>query len=281
MRAWLILLFLTASGCTLSAGDWFAELRASFTARYVARSDRDVGGGWQKLNTLYEVRMTRALVTIQDVELQDLGGGGTGTVFDPTHPPAGYSLCHNGHCHRDDGALIPYDEVIAGINSGGAAATQTVVTLPVGERDLLAPARSELQCEPGCGLGAANIQRARATATRIAFEGLVREGRMPARLTGEVAWRWEAALAADAPGLEPVQLDASAALPADNAHPPKVRLDLTMELGARVFDDIEWSALSQDVAGIDLSVAANSAGRDVAHENLAEAELTAVIQRSD
>jgi hypothetical protein len=282
MRRWLLIVLAlpAAPACTLSAGDWFANLQPSFEARYATRADRDVGDGWQKLNTLYEVRLTSALVTIDDVELHDVGGGAAGAGFDPANPPAGYSLCHNGHCHRDDGALVPYEDIAAEISGGGMAVTRTVVTLPVGEENLLAPARRALACEPGCGLPRANIQRARATVTRVALEGQIREGRLPARLEGDLVWRWEAALATDT-GLEPVSLDCAAELPADNAHPANVRLGLTLELGARLFDDIDWAALARDPGVIDLSAAANAAARDVLRANLAEGELTAAIQRSD
>jgi hypothetical protein len=271
---------LAASGCTLSAGDWFADLRATFEAQYAPRADRDAGDGWQKLNTLYQVRMTRALVTIEDIQLQDLGGGSAGAAFDPAHPPPGYSLCHNGHCHRDDGALVPYDEIAAEIAGGGTAAIETVVSLPIGQSDLLVPARRDLACEPQCGLPEARVQRARATLVHVAFEGLVREGRLPARLTGEIPWRWEAALAADT-GREPIHLDCAADLPADNAHPPNVRLDLTLEIGARLLDDVEWSALAADAGVVDLAAVANAAGLDLVLHNLAESELSAAIQRTD
>ena len=271
---------LAASGCTLSAGDWFADLRPTFEARYAPRADRDTGDGWQKLNTLYQIQMTRALVTVEDIQLQDLGGGGAAAAFDPAHPPRGYSLCHNGHCHRDDGALVSYEEVAAELAGGGTITVQTVVSLPIGQSDLLAPVRRDLACEPGCGLPEAKVQRARATLVHVAFEGLVREGRVPARVTGEVPWRWEAALAADT-GREPVYLDCAADLPADNAHPPNVRLDLTLEIGARLLDDVEWSALVAGAGVIDLAAPENAAGLDLVLHNLAESALSAAIQRTD
>jgi hypothetical protein len=279
VRKLLLIGALLGSGCTLSAGDWFVNLRPSFEAQYAFRADRDVGDGWQKLNTLFEIRAVRAEVTVRDVELHDLGSGAAGNTFDPAHPPPGYSLCHNGHCHRDDGALVPYEEIAAEITGGGSAA-QILVRLPVGEADLLAPARRTLSCMPGCGLPEANIQRARATVTQLAFEGLVRDGRSPVRLAGELPWRWEAVLAAGS-GLEPIALDCAAELPADNAHPPDVRLDLTLELGARVFDDVEWASLSADAGVIDFSAAVNAAARDLLLENVAEGELSAAIQRTD
>jgi hypothetical protein len=280
----LLLAAVAASGCTLSAGRWFADLEPTFEARYTSRADRDVGGGWQKLNTLYEVRLTRALVTVAGIELQEFGGGGgggAGTIFDPANPPPGYSLCHNGHCHRDDGALIPYDQIAAELAGGGAAGPRTVVSLPVGEADLLAPARRDLTCDPGCGLPETQVQRARATLTRVVLEGLVREGRLPARLDGEIPWRWDAVLAADTGQAAPVAIDAAVDLAADNAHPPDVQLDLTLTIDARLFDDVEWSALVADAGVVDFSAATNVTGRDGLLGNLADIELIANIERHE
>jgi hypothetical protein len=277
----LVLALGTSSGCTFEAGDWFANVTASFEGSYVTRADRDVGGGWQKLNTLYQARVTRALVTVESIALQDLGGDGGGVSFDPAHPPPGYSLCHNGHCHANDGRLVPYAEIEAELAGGGMAAARTVVSFPVGETDLLAAGRRGLECEPQCGLGEANVRRARATVTRVVFEGLVREGRSPARLEGEVPWRWEAALATGT-GPTTGTLDVEIDLPADNAHPPDVGLQLTLAVGARLLDDVDWASLARDGAGvIDAGTAANAPAGEQLGQNLAESELTANIERND
>lgn len=279
--SWSGVAALVACGCTLSPGDWFATVAPTFESRYVLRADRNVEEGWQKLNTLYEIKMTRATVTIRAVELHALGGAEQPGAFDPSQPPDGYSLCHNGHCHRDDGALVPYEVIAAEISGGDAVQPEIVATLPVGEQDLLAPARRPLSCDPRCGLPLTHVRRARAAITAVAFEGVVREGRAPARLEGEVVWRWEAATLAEGTAEEPVSLDCPLDLPADGAHPPKVSLDLSLQVGARLFDDIDWSALGPDAGVIDFGVESNGAARNRLREHLAEAELSAAIKRSN
>jgi len=52
--------------------------------------------------------------------LQALEGG---VSFDPADPPEGYGLCHNGHCHKDDGTLPTYEQIEAEL--AGDAATWT------------------------------------------------------------------------------------------------------------------------------------------------------------
>lgn len=44
-----------------------------------------------------------------------------GAGFDPSAPPPGYSLCHNGHCHADDGRLVSYEEIAAELAGGGGS----------------------------------------------------------------------------------------------------------------------------------------------------------------
>lgn len=287
-----------AGGCTLSPGEWFLKLRPTFEGSYVRRADRDAGEGWQRLNTLYEVQVTRAEVLIENIELQESavpeGGGGSGAAtFDPANPPDGYSLCHNGHCHAADGALVPYAQIAAELVGGAAGAPRTVVVLPVGATDLLLRQRRALPCQPGCALGQANIGRARATVTAVVFEGLVRDGAVPSRLATDqaavVPWRWQAGAmqsdgvdGGDAAGtLQAVALDCPVDLPGNNTQPPNVSLDLTLQTGARLLDDVEWGELTADLGIIDLSAPANAAAAERLRDHLAESALAAAIQRTD
>lgn len=289
LRSLAVVVALAGCGCTFSPGDWFANLEPTFEGRYVLRPDRNVtgdvpgepsGDGWQKLNTLYEIKVTRAVLTVREVELHELDTAAQPGTFDPSRPPPGYSLCHNGHCHRDDGALVPYDVIAAELAGSGASQPRVVATLPVGEEDLLSPARRRLSCEPRCGLPLANVQRARATVTAVAWEGVVRDRRVPARLEGELPWRWDTALGTDAgQAPTPVLLDCALDLPADRAHPPNVSLDLSLQVGARLFDDLDWSTLERGEGVIDFGVEANAVGRDRVHESFAETEIDALIKR--
>jgi len=52
--------------------------------------------------------------------------GGSGGTFDPSNPPPGYSLCHNGHCHSDEGELVSYEEVEAEMKASGGTSTTTL-----------------------------------------------------------------------------------------------------------------------------------------------------------
>lgn len=285
---------LPCAGCTLDAGSWFAVLTPTFEGRYATSIDRVTGDGWEKLNSNYQARLTRADVTVRDIQLQELGASASAAAaFNPANPPPGYSLCHNGHCHRDDGALVPYDEIAAEIagSGGGAGVARAVVAFPIGETNMLAPARRPLTCTPNCRLGQAHIRLARATVTAVALEGLIRDAPSAApRLLGELRWRWVSAFSAspdqpdadaDIPAPSPVTLDCAADLPTDNAHPPAVTVALTLEARARLLDDIDWGALTAIEGAIDLAQPANAGGRALLRKNLGELELASKITRSD
>ncbi len=260
------------SGCTLAPGTDFAVLHPSFEGRFAERADRDAGAGWQKLDTDYQARLDSAALVIEAIELQDLGEGAG--RFDPARPPEGYSLCHNGHCHHESGRLVPYEEIAA--EMAGGSGRRTVVSLPVGPVDLLAPERRALECEPQCGLPRAHLRRARAAVVRVRLEGRVRDGRAAPRLLGERSWRWVQAFET-----APLRLDSAIDVPADRRHPPEVTLHLELELTARWLDGLDWAALSEDGGLIDFGASANGPARQKLEQNLLETTLGADVSRAN
>jgi hypothetical protein len=85
---------LLAASCAWEAGTPFATLEASLDARLEVPRDRDLGDGWQKLASGYELAIQQLEVEAGEIALLDPGAGARG--FDPANPPPGYSLCHNG-----------------------------------------------------------------------------------------------------------------------------------------------------------------------------------------
>ncbi len=47
------------------------------------------------------------------------------SAFDPQNPPPQYSLCHNGHCHHDDGHLVDYEDIV--LEQAESATVQSIV----------------------------------------------------------------------------------------------------------------------------------------------------------
>lgn len=267
-------------GCAFGEGGHFAEVSATLEARLAPAADRDLGGGWQKLNTDFSARITRAELTIEHVELQDLGGGGEALGFDPANPPPGYSLCHGGHCHSDEGALVSYEDIAAELAGGGAAAARTVVALEVGQADLLAPARRALACEPSCGLPLVHLGRARLVPVSLVLEGSARDEREPARFAGEVPFALHLDLLGGGEG-DLMHLDAPLDIPTGRDEPPGIDLAFTFTTTARLLDGVPLDALGAGAGLIDLDAPDSEGARAAVRLNLLESALAAAVSRRD
>lgn len=73
------------------------------------------------------------LLSIDAVVLQSLSSA---VSFDPTSPAPPFTLCHNGHCHHEDGSLWSIDEIEVWL-AGDDATWEDVLVLPGGELDVL------------------------------------------------------------------------------------------------------------------------------------------------
>jgi hypothetical protein len=268
---------LAGAGCAFGDGDPFGELEATLHAGYELLPERDRGDDWQKLDNDFEARITGIELEVITIDLQDTGGAAITGGFDPASPPPGYSLCHNGHCHRDDGALVPYEDIAA---DGGSAAS-TVAALPVGPLDLLARVSRTLECAESCQLARGHIGRARLFARQLDAQGEVRDGRATPRFTGVLPWTLSKPLGVtdeDRTGL----LDAPLDLPIDREEPPLVVIELRLRVTAKLLDGIAFDEVAMELGATDpLDLAAHDETSARVGGNFAESELTAVATRND
>lgn len=281
MRTWLLLFPLVVSaGCALEAGEGFAVLQPTLRAAYTSPASREVGDGYQRLSSDFQVRLTTAKMRLERIELLGRTGGGGPTSFDPANPPPGYTICHNGHCDREDGAQVPYEDVEAELSGGGSTAT-TVATLPVGELDLLAPETRSLECQPDCELPRTTLSNGRWILTALRLEGSVRDSRATPRFPGERPFRLE--LAATGAQAAPVAvITGTLDVPSDRAHAPRVMLALELELTPSLFDPVDWAAATPEPGGIlDLSSSENAATRTQLLKAIAELIPQAEVKRED
>jgi hypothetical protein len=253
------------AACAWGAGEPFATLSARIEARLEVPAGRDLGDGWQMLASNYQIAIDTLALETGDVALNDAGAGGG--VFDPANPPPGYSLCHNGHCHAQDGSLVSYEDIAAGLGGGGLV---TVVTLPVGELDLSEGVARPLACTPSCDLPLASIAAAELDVIRVRASGRVRDGRTPGRID-EQAWSLDLAFPADAP----LVLSAPLSLPADRVHEPDVALVLSLAITSRIFDDVAWAAVGDP----DLALEDHPETRAAIAAALGEVTLASAISR--
>ncbi len=226
------MLFLLAA-CAVGPGQGFGELReATLAAALVPGAARDLGGGEILTQDGYAVRVDRFELTLGEVELLALSGGGGGGTFDPADPPEGYSLCHGGHCHAADGSLVDYADVEAAM-AGGAASFAPVVTLPVeAAADLVGGAAYTLDVTGFDLLPAADITKLELGVSRIVLEGAVRhhpDDGWSAPLTVDLA-----ASGALGAGLE---------LPLARGEDPAIVLAISVEPDGTLFDGLDLAAL--------------------------------------
>ncbi|WP_428264337.1 hypothetical protein [Haliangium sp.] len=256
------------AGCAWGPGEPFAVLDAGIAAALEVPDGRDLGEGWQALASSYQIAIDELVFETGQVSLID--GGSGALAFDPADPPPGYSLCHNGHCHAQDGTLVPYEDIEAEL---GPTDRAVVLALPVGTLDVVAGDSRALACAPSCDLPLANIVRAELPLLRIRAAGRIRDGRSPARIDGELAWTLDLDLATeDAPALS-----SPLALPADRGHEPEVRLDLALTVTSRLFDDVAWADL--DAGGAALALDTHEATRAALVDALGEQSLSAEVRR--
>lgn len=250
-RLMIVSTWLALSGCAFGPGGPFATVSGVIAADYAVSSDRALTDGWARLASDYQLKLTGARIGIVDVELRALsgGGGGGGGTFDPANPPPRYSNCHGGHCHRDDGALVSYEEIQAELSGGGPTVTTLVDFAVAAELDALAQEERPLECGESCELGLTTLTEVRADVNLLSFQGLVRDSRATPRLVGEVAFT----LVTDA-----AVLRAATQIPSDRSNPPQIALHVRAEATPAHFDSVDWAPLARSADVIDFSLPANA-----------------------
>jgi len=274
-RSLLSLFLLTLGGCAWGPGQGFAVVEPTVRVAYEALPARNAGDGYQKLASDYQVRMDSASMQLDGIELIAISSG-SGGAFDPANPPPGYSLCHGGHCHRDDGALIDYEQIAAEMGGGGGSST--VVTLPVEEPiNLLAPETRTVGCEPECALPQTQVSQGRWGIKTLRIEGTVRDGRVPPRIAGERRFVLDLKPAqnSDAPV---VVLSGAVDLPSDRENPPAAKVALRLALTAELFDTVDWTPLVQDTVGV-VDLQSNAKALEAVLERLSRISPQAEVTR--
>lgn len=148
-----IALFTTFASAGCAAGDgtawgvWYPELS---TVHDAATRETDDGA----VRTVLQYHVSVDELSLELAEVQLLGAAeGASAGFDPASPPEGYSLCHAGHCHADDGTLVDYADIeqeLLGGSSGGAVASSVVdASAPLDTTPTVVPGGS---CADGCML---------------------------------------------------------------------------------------------------------------------------------
>ena len=262
----------TLSACTFDDGKGFATLEtASLSARFEPGPARDLGNGAVLSDLGYQVSLTHAALTTEELALNELrGGAGADVSFDPAHPPPGYSLCHGGHCHAEDGRLVDYAEIEAEL-AGGAARFYPVARLPAAHAfDVLAGETVALDVVvPSRELPRVRLTQLSLSIARIEIEGSVTGGPQGGGLGTNTATLLIAL---------PIEssIDEGLSLSIDRDQPGAFTLAAALEIDGTLFDGIDFSAL-QSAARIEIVDRESPAGIALAGA-LIESPIAVVVQ---
>jgi hypothetical protein len=175
-------LLLTTSGCTLLAGQPWGQAELALSVELNVDDSRLTEEGWIKSANDYAFDLAELDVGLSAMRLLSTAAStsteATGETFDPANPPPGYSLCHNGHCHHDDGRLVDYEDIQAELDGGGAVSGPVAV---VSQRVMNSPLRLwpeadtiELEaCADGCHIDRVSLSEMDVGITEVSFRAHV------------------------------------------------------------------------------------------------------------
>lgn len=235
-----LLPLLGLAGCAIGPGHGYGELSpVAFSAALTPGAARDLGGA-VLTDQGYAVALDAFTWEVGSLHLMELQGGSGGT-FDPATPPEGYGLCHGGHCHRDDGALVDYADIEAEL-AGDAATFEAVVSLPpppsldmlAGTKAVLIPARYVL--------GDVSLTKIRLESVSVAMSGVVTREATDTEGAFEATFDLSLALSGD--------LDAGLELPLGRGELPVIALSVSLAPDGTLWDELDFAALAAD-GGID------------------------------
>lgn len=232
-----------SAGCTFEPGVGFATLEgASLHAWFDPGSGRDLGDGAFLTDGAWQVDPDLLALEVEGAALVSYAGT-SGETFDPTDPPEGYSGCHSGHCHAEDGSLVSYEEIEAEL-AGGEATGTTVATVVAGESlDLLQGSEGAwTDVEPSPELPRGDISRVSLLLSGLSLQARVQESTSDTGTsdTGSAALYLEVDLALEA------TLEASVDLEVDRQGQPTVSLDLSLPVDGTLLDDLDLEDLSSE-----------------------------------
>ena len=285
--ATLLVALLLPGGCTVEDGRGFAQLSGRLTSSFAGLTPslgRLGADGWYKTARSFELRLSALALTVREVRLQSTEGGtqaaSSACSFDPASPPPGCTLCHGGHCHCG-GELKSYEELEAeACGTGAAAASRTLVTLPLQEPQPLlgeGSKRELRECVPSCELGAGSVSGVKVLLDRLQVEARLRDASAADRLAGKelaVSVDWAlagATLALSLPAAEPLGRD----------HPYYLSLSLALPVTEKLFDALDWYKLTVAGDRVTIDGKGNTAAGELLTTSLASSVVSVIAQRSD
>lgn len=120
-RTEVLLVALAVNACAFDEGNVWGQADLGLSASFAPPAERLTEAGRLKTSAGYALRLDAVEVSFGALSAVMASDGGA-TVFDPANPPPSYSLCHNGHCHHESGALVDYEDIVAELAGAPTAA---------------------------------------------------------------------------------------------------------------------------------------------------------------
>ena len=266
----LAVVSVAVGGCAFDDGLPWGQLDFE-TSVVFDGSTRHDDQGRVRTTLSYAVRVDGLEVRLDAVSLEASTSGAAAT-FDPADPPEGYSLCHNGHCHHDSGALVDYEDIaleLAGSGAGGPTVTEVYEGFVTPTADGATLTASD--CTDGCQLDPSDFRTVRASIAELRVTLHIFD-----QLTGAQARLPAEGIAVTA--TVPVGLSASTTVSGTVGEddPVGARVAVAYDLSTKLFDDVDFQALG---AG---EHSETEALRDALKANLEEhGQLSVAITRYD
>jgi hypothetical protein len=230
----------SGGGCALGDGQPWGVVEIGVSVRFAPPSSRLDDDGRLKTANDYRVAIEEIVVVGRETRLPLLADASA--AFDPGDPPEGYSLCHNGHCHADSGALVDYAAIAAELASSSRGAAIAVAL--AGDANVVATptAFATEGCEGGCLAPPGLITTAVVSFAVVRVRGRAFDARTGdlARIDASgVAFELETPSAVSIAG----ELSEEERFGAGNRNDVLMNIDVL--LSDRILDDLDFSSLSE------------------------------------
>lgn len=231
---WLLLTCLAS--CTLEDGLPWGRLEPAAEIGFQVDSARRRADGSIATATGFAVTLEQASVRPESLAFTIRPPGTAEAAFDPADPPDGYSLCHNGHCHAEDGALVPYEQIALDLG-GTESSAESLLLAATGEVPLrpTPEAMAFAACGADCDLEAGELVAGRVTLRDVTLRGRVVDLAPPdaRRLPAE-------GVAFDITIPVRAELVATGNAVLNKEHAPGLRATIQLTLTERLLDDVPW-----------------------------------------
>jgi hypothetical protein len=238
LSLWAVFALSPLIGCTDPGLPW-GVVEATIQASFDPSEGRLDDEGRLKTSANYALELESVVVSFDALTLTLAGAGAAD--FDPANPPDGYSLCHNGHCHSDSGALVDY-EVIALEMAGGSSGARVTLGLDTQglELDSEAVTVGLTPCDPSpCALPIGEMAGLELTLASVSVRGTAFD-----RLTGDKARLGPEGVAFEATLTGPQTVLAQIEGSVGPGEPVGVELAIGFKLPPELFDDADFGAES-------------------------------------